>query len=156
MTDLVVGIDIGGTKIAAGLLDRQGNFLARAISRSHAGCPPDQVVEAVVQTASSLLPSAGVNANQVAGVGVGCAGHINCDCGIVLTNSNLPEAAILGVGRIAPKVVPRDGQAVIRSMCTLSLVFDHRVVDGAPAARFLSYIRELVEEPYLLVSALQE
>ena len=69
---------------------------------------------------------------------------------------NLPEAAILGVGRIAPKVVPRDGQAVIRSMCTLSLVFDHRVVDGAPAARFLSYIRELVEEPYLLVSALQE
>ncbi len=69
---------------------------------------------------------------------------------------NLPEAAILGVGRIAPKVVPRDGQAVIRSMCTLSLVFDHRLVDGAPAARFLSYIRELVEEPYLLVSALQE
>jgi pyruvate dehydrogenase E2 component (dihydrolipoamide acetyltransferase) len=69
---------------------------------------------------------------------------------------NLPEAAILGVGRIAEKVVPRNGQAVIRSMCTLSLVFDHRVVDGAPAARFLSYIRELVEEPYLLVSALQE
>lgn len=69
---------------------------------------------------------------------------------------NLPEAAILGVGRIAPKVVPRDGQAVIRTMGTLSLVFDHRLVDGAPAARFLSYIRELVEEPYLLVSALQE
>jgi len=69
---------------------------------------------------------------------------------------NLPEAAILGVGRIAPKVVPRDGQPVIRTMCTLSLVFDHRLVDGAPAARFLSYIRDLVEEPYLLVSVLQE
>jgi pyruvate dehydrogenase E2 component (dihydrolipoamide acetyltransferase) len=69
---------------------------------------------------------------------------------------NLPEAAILGVGRIAPKVVPRDGQAVIRTTCTLSLAFDHRVVDGAPAARFLKYIRELMEEPYLLVSALQE
>jgi pyruvate dehydrogenase E2 component (dihydrolipoamide acetyltransferase) len=66
---------------------------------------------------------------------------------------NLPEAAILGVGRIAPKVVPREGQVVIRTMCTLSLVFDHRVVDGAPAARFLSYIRELIEEPYLLLSA---
>ena len=69
---------------------------------------------------------------------------------------NLPEAAILGVGRIAPKVVPRDGQVVIRTMCTLSLVFDHRVVDGAPAARFLKYIRELIEEPYLMISALQE
>jgi glucokinase len=90
MKDLVIGIDIGGTKIAAGLIDRQGNFLARAISRSHAGCPPDQVVDAVVQTAMSLLPSAGVAIDQVAGVGVGCAGHINCDCGVVLTNSNLP------------------------------------------------------------------
>jgi len=69
---------------------------------------------------------------------------------------NLPEAAILGVGRIAPKVVARDGQPIVRTMCTLSLVFDHRLVDGAPAARFLSYIRDLVEEPYLLVSALQE
>jgi pyruvate dehydrogenase E2 component (dihydrolipoamide acetyltransferase) len=69
---------------------------------------------------------------------------------------NLPEAAILGVGRIAEKVVPRHGQAVIRSMLTLSLVFDHRLVDGAPAARFLSYVRDLIEEPYLLVSALQE
>ncbi|MEP6895373.1 MAG: 2-oxo acid dehydrogenase subunit E2 [Chloroflexota bacterium] len=67
---------------------------------------------------------------------------------------NLPEAAILGVGRIAEKVVPRDGQIVIRSMLTLSLVFDHRLVDGAPAARFLSYIRELIEEPHLLVSVL--
>jgi pyruvate dehydrogenase E2 component (dihydrolipoamide acetyltransferase) len=69
---------------------------------------------------------------------------------------NLPQAAILGIGRIAPKVVPRDGQAVIRSMVTLSLVFDHRLVDGAPAARFLSYIRDLVEEPYLWISTLQE
>jgi pyruvate dehydrogenase E2 component (dihydrolipoamide acetyltransferase) len=69
---------------------------------------------------------------------------------------NLPEAAILGVGRIAPKVVPRDGQIATRSMCTLCLVFDHRLVDGAPAARFLGYIRELVEDPVLLISALQE
>ena len=65
---------------------------------------------------------------------------------------NLPEAARLGVGRIAPKVVVRDGQMVIRQMVTLSLAFDHRLVDGAPAARFLQYIKQLVEEPYLLVT----
>jgi len=69
---------------------------------------------------------------------------------------NLPEAAILGVGRIAPKVVPYQGEIAIRTMCTLSLVFDHRLVDGAPAARFLKYIKELIEEPYLLISQLQE
>jgi len=62
---------------------------------------------------------------------------------------NLPEAAILGAGRIAPKVVAREGQMVIRQMWTLSLAFDHRLVDGAPAARFLQYVKNLIEEPYL-------
>jgi pyruvate dehydrogenase E2 component (dihydrolipoamide acetyltransferase) len=65
---------------------------------------------------------------------------------------NVPEAAILGVGRIAPKVVPFEGEIAIRQMWTLSLVFDHRLVDGAPAARFLQYIKKLIEEPYLLVA----
>jgi pyruvate dehydrogenase E2 component (dihydrolipoamide acetyltransferase) len=65
---------------------------------------------------------------------------------------NLPEAAILGVGRIAPKPVARGNQVVIRQMWTLSLVFDHRLVDGARAARFMQYIKQLIEEPYLLLA----
>jgi len=64
---------------------------------------------------------------------------------------NLPEAAILGVGRIRPKPVVREGEIVVRQMWTLSLVFDHRLVDGAPAARFLQRIKKLVENPYLLL-----
>jgi pyruvate dehydrogenase E2 component (dihydrolipoamide acetyltransferase) len=64
---------------------------------------------------------------------------------------NLPEAAILGVGCITPQPVMRDGQIVARQMLMLSLVFDHRVVDGAPAARFLQYIKNQIEEPYLWV-----
>jgi pyruvate dehydrogenase E2 component (dihydrolipoamide acetyltransferase) len=60
---------------------------------------------------------------------------------------NLPEAAILGVGIIAPKAVVKDDQIVIRQMLTLSLTFDHRLVDGAPAAKFLKYIKELIETP---------
>lgn len=65
---------------------------------------------------------------------------------------NLPELAILGVGRVAPKVVPYNGKPEIRQMLTLSLVFDHRLVDGAPAARFLQYIKHVIEEPYLLIA----
>ncbi len=61
---------------------------------------------------------------------------------------NLPEAAILGAGRIKPQPVVRDGQVVIRQMWVLSLAFDHRLVDGAPAARFLQRIKQLVEDPY--------
>ncbi|MFQ5856633.1 MAG: 2-oxo acid dehydrogenase subunit E2 [Anaerolineae bacterium] len=64
---------------------------------------------------------------------------------------NLPEAAILGVGRIVPKAVPHEDEIVVRQMWTLSLAFDHRITDGAPAARFLQYIKDLIEEPYLLL-----
>ncbi len=64
---------------------------------------------------------------------------------------NLPEAAILGVGRIVARPVVREGQVVVRQMMTLSLAFDHRLVDGAPAARFLQRIGQLVEQPYLLL-----
>jgi pyruvate dehydrogenase E2 component (dihydrolipoamide acetyltransferase) len=64
---------------------------------------------------------------------------------------NLPEAAILGAGRIQAKAVVCDGELVARQMWTLSLTFDHRLVDGAPAARFLQRIKQLVENPYLLL-----
>jgi len=60
---------------------------------------------------------------------------------------NLPEAAILGVGKIIPKPVVRAGQVVIRQMMTLSLAFDHRLVDGAPAARFLQQLKQFIESP---------
>jgi len=62
---------------------------------------------------------------------------------------NLPEAGILGVGCITPQPVVREGQVVVRQMLVLSLVFDHRLVDGTPAARFMQYIKDLIEEPYL-------
>ena len=65
---------------------------------------------------------------------------------------NLPECAILGVGRIVPKQVVVDAEAervAIRHMMFLSLTFDHRLVDGAPAARFLQRVKQYVEKPYL-------
>jgi pyruvate dehydrogenase E2 component (dihydrolipoamide acetyltransferase) len=62
---------------------------------------------------------------------------------------NLPQCAILGVGRIMAKPAVHDGEVVPRHMMALSLTFDHRVVDGGPAARFLNTIREYVEQPYL-------
>jgi pyruvate dehydrogenase E2 component (dihydrolipoamide acetyltransferase) len=64
---------------------------------------------------------------------------------------NPPEAAILGAGRIQPKPVIHGGQIVARQMWTLSLTFDHRLVDGAPAARFLQRIKKVIECPVLLL-----
>jgi pyruvate dehydrogenase E2 component (dihydrolipoamide acetyltransferase) len=65
---------------------------------------------------------------------------------------NLPETAILGVGRIVRKPAEYRGEIALRHMLTLSLVFDHRLVDGAPAAKFLQYIKRLIEEPYLMLA----
>ncbi len=65
---------------------------------------------------------------------------------------NHPEVAILGIGRIKPRAVVVEGEIVVRQMVWLSLTFDHRLVDGAPAARFLQAIKQMVEEPYLLLA----
>jgi pyruvate dehydrogenase E2 component (dihydrolipoamide acetyltransferase) len=60
---------------------------------------------------------------------------------------NTPQAAILAVGRIAERVVPVNGQPAVRSMMTMSLSCDHRVVDGARAAQFLDDLANLIENP---------
>jgi pyruvate dehydrogenase E2 component (dihydrolipoamide acetyltransferase) len=62
---------------------------------------------------------------------------------------NPPESAILGVGRIVKKPVVVNDQIAIRSVMTLTLVFDHRVIDGAQAARFLQAINKILGNPYL-------
>jgi pyruvate dehydrogenase E2 component (dihydrolipoamide acetyltransferase) len=62
---------------------------------------------------------------------------------------NLPEVAILGVGRIAERPAVFEGQLCIRKTMTLSLTYDHRAVDGAPAARFLTRLKYLLERPGL-------
>lgn len=64
---------------------------------------------------------------------------------------NPPECAILGVGRIISKPVGLNGQIVLREMMALSLSFDHRLVDGAPAAKFLQRVKQLIERPFALV-----
>ena len=67
---------------------------------------------------------------------------------------NLPECCILGVGRIVrkPVVMGEDDTLAVRPMMTISLVFDHRVVDGAPAARFMDRIAQLIEDPLRMLA----
>lgn len=64
---------------------------------------------------------------------------------------NLPECAILGVGQIKAEPAVVDDQVVVRQKVWLSLTFDHRLVDGAPAARFLQRVVQLIEKPHLLL-----
>ena len=71
---------------------------------------------------------------------------------------NPPQSAILGICRIAKKPVVVDDQPFgsaqdkvqVRPMMNLCLSFDHRVVDGAPAAQYLARVKEILENPYML------
>ncbi|WP_079474720.1 dihydrolipoamide acetyltransferase family protein [Marinococcus halophilus] len=63
---------------------------------------------------------------------------------------NQPEAAILGVGRIQEKPVVKNGEITVGRMMAISLSFDHRIIDGAPAAAFLTDFKQMLEQPYQL------
>ena len=65
---------------------------------------------------------------------------------------NAPEAGILAVGQMKKKAIVLDDDSIaVRPMMWLSLTYDHRIVDGAPAAQFLGRIKQLLENPALLL-----
>jgi pyruvate/2-oxoglutarate dehydrogenase complex dihydrolipoamide acyltransferase (E2) component len=65
--------------------------------------------------------------------------------------NNFPESAILGVGRIVEKPWVRDGKVVAEPRISLSLTFDHRIINGALAAEFLKSIKDRIEDTRLIL-----
>jgi pyruvate dehydrogenase E2 component (dihydrolipoamide acetyltransferase) len=70
-------------------------------------------------------------------------GGFDIDCFAPIVN--LPEAAIIGVGSMVEKPVVRSGEITVAPIMKLSLSFDHRLIDGAPAARFLQLLKRKLE-----------
>ena len=62
-----------------------------------------------------------------------------------------PQSGILAVGRIMQKPVVVENVVQVRDQMTLTLSYDHRVIDGAPAARFLHTVRQYLESPWMLL-----
>jgi pyruvate dehydrogenase E2 component (dihydrolipoamide acetyltransferase) len=69
----------------------------------------------------------------------------------LLPTINYPEVAILGMGKVQEKPVVREGEIVIRKILPLTLAFDHRIADGADAARFVSEMVRHLSDPNLLL-----
>jgi pyruvate dehydrogenase E2 component (dihydrolipoamide acetyltransferase) len=65
---------------------------------------------------------------------------------------NPPQVGILGIGRAVEKPAVHNGEITKRTMMFLSLTFDHRIIDGAPAADFLRTVRESLEDPWWMVT----
>lgn len=68
---------------------------------------------------------------------------------------NYPEVAIVGIGTISEKPVVRNGEIVARKMMGLNVTYDHRLVDGDVAARFLNVVKHYLENPQLLLMELK-
>jgi pyruvate dehydrogenase E2 component (dihydrolipoamide acetyltransferase) len=64
---------------------------------------------------------------------------------------NWPECAILATGAIKDRAVVKDGAVVVRKILPLSLTFDHRIIDGAEAARFVNDLKKHLEDPELML-----
>ncbi|MCE5343433.1 MAG: 2-oxo acid dehydrogenase subunit E2 [Eubacteriales bacterium] len=76
-------------------------------------------------------------------------GMFGLECFVPILNT--PESGILGVGKIEKQAVVINDEIVIRPMMCLTLTYDHRVTDGAPAAQFLARVKQYLENPFLLL-----
>jgi pyruvate dehydrogenase E2 component (dihydrolipoamide acetyltransferase) len=140
----------------------QGIRLNREVNMAVAIAVQDAVVAAVIHNATALdLGEIAIRRSELTARARAGRLHPSDIAGATFTISNLgmynvdafsaiispPQAGILAIARIADRVVPVDGKPGIRSMMTLTLSSDHRVVDGARAAAFLGDVAEALQDP---------
>lgn len=98
--DLFLGIDLGGTKIVAGLVDREGRIVSRQHSSTQASKGLEFVVRRLIDVASQLLSAEGIDRRQVAAIGVAAPGPIDSRSGVVTAPPNLPGWRDVPLGRL--------------------------------------------------------
>lgn len=114
---VALGLDIGGTKLAAGVVRGDGSVLSRARIPSQAAEGPDRMIERLLGLGRSVLAEAGMAAEDMTGIGIACGGPLDPERGIILSPPNLPgwdevplvEMVVEGLGR--PAAVDNDATA---------------------------------------------
>ena len=87
---MYIGIDIGGTKIALGILDEKLNLLARGRIATEPSRGPRSGIERINGKIEELLDQAGRNASGIRGIGIGCAGPVDPERGVIMNPYTLP------------------------------------------------------------------
>jgi len=90
MNRYAIGIDVGGTKIAAGIVDQDGHVVSRYETRAHSEREPEHVISAIEEAGRVLIGRGLASTGAFAGVGIGFAGTVDLRTGSVLVSSNLP------------------------------------------------------------------
>jgi len=87
---LVLGVDVGGTKIAAAVVAERGEIVARGYSPTEAQAGPRVVIDNIVATIAQAISSAGIAPRQLSGIGIAAAGIIDSESGRVSFSPNIP------------------------------------------------------------------
>jgi glucokinase len=85
-----IGVDLGGTKLAVGVVDSKGKILGESVTYDHRGLGEEEVLDRVERNIDAALAEAGVDRARVKGVGILFPGHIRWPEGVTLVSSNLP------------------------------------------------------------------
>lgn len=115
--DIFLGIDLGGTKIIAGLVDREGQIFARQHRKTQASEGPTAVLHRLIDAATQLLTAENLHRGQVAAIGVAAPGPIDARSGVVTAPPNLPGWIDVPLGQLiqnelgAPTFLENDGNA---------------------------------------------
>jgi glucokinase len=86
----VLALDVGGTKLAAGVVDGEGRVLARSVVPSHAEQGPWSMIERHIELGRKVVDESGVPWSSIAGVGIACGGPLDPEAGIILSPPSLP------------------------------------------------------------------
>ncbi len=86
----VLAIDIGGTKLAVGIVEISGNILARGQVPTLAAEGPERVLNRLIQLAEDVLAAPRVSSDRIQRIGIGCAGPVDRQAGLILNPPNLP------------------------------------------------------------------
>jgi glucokinase len=89
MKKLLCGVDLGGTKLSTALISQDGQILHKTVDCSHVNLSENQLVDQLAGNIKNLLQSAGVQESELLGIGIGCAGHVRFNEGVLITTSNL-------------------------------------------------------------------
>lgn len=130
-----VGIDVGGTKIAAGALDRSMNVLSTYVTKEHSGQLPALVVDAIECAYWESLKRAHLSPDQVAGVGVSFCGHTDGRRGVAITTSNMPEWSQVPLRDILSKRLNQ--QVLLDNDTNLAVIAEHRYGAGRGASNLV-------------------
>jgi glucokinase len=89
MKSYILGIDLGGTKVMAGVLDSEGRIISRARAKTRAWRGDEAVYQTVAQTARRAVESAGIESNDLAALGIGSPGPLDPDTGYIIESANM-------------------------------------------------------------------